>query len=497
VPERAGEPASLAALLRRLGSQAAVYGAADVFTSVVSFALLPLFTRLLTPADYGALGILQLVSSVTKVLFRLGLDGAFLRLHFDRHDEDARRRLAGTALLFSAAVGALLLALLALVAPFVNSLLFHNARPPVLWLLLVAADTYVGVFSFVPQALLRAEERASAFALYSVGRHALNIGLKLWLLLQGFGVTGVLLSDLAATTAFSLALLPLLRGRARPAFDRAQLRELLSFGLPRVPHGLLLQAQNLIDRPMLEAAGALSQVGLYHVGYTLGGTVKFALSAFEPAWQPFVFAQVRRPEAAGLLARVVSVVATAFVAMGLAVALLARELVQVMTAPAYHAAAAVVPVVALAYVLHGAFLLTSIGIAVAKQARWYPLITLASATTNVVCNLLLIPRFGLMGAAWATVAAYAVMAAAGFVVARRLYPLPLEHGRLARVIAAAALIYAASLTAPAALVPALAVKSGLLLAYPVLLALVGAIRPEELREVRSALAGGRGRPRAA
>lgn len=477
----------LSAHLRRLGSQALVYGTADVFTSAVSFALLPLFTRLLTPADYGALGILQLVSSVTKILFRLGLDGAFLRVHFDQEDEAARRRLAGTALLFSALAGTLLLALVALAAPLLNGLLFRNARPPVSWLLLVALDTWVGAFSFVPQALLRAEQRAGAFALFSVGRHALNIGLKVALLLHGYGVTGVLLSDLAATVAFTLALLPLLARRARPAFDRAQLRELLAFGLPRVPHGLMLQAQNLIDRPILEAFGALAQVGVYHVGYTLGGTVKFALSAFEPAWQPFVFAQMRAPQAAATLARVVSVVATAFVATGLAVALLAREIVQVMTAPAYHAAADVVPVVALAYVLHGAFLLTSIGIAVAKEARWYPLITFASAATNVACNLLLIPRLGMLGAAWATVAAYAVMAVLGFVISRRLYPLPFEHGRLARVLLAAVALYALTPLSPVALLPALAFKSLLLCAFPLLLTLTRAVTPAELRQVRAAL----------
>ncbi len=484
-------PPPLVSHLRRLGAQAAVYGAADVFTSVVSFALLPLFTRLLTPADYGALGILQLRSSVTKSGFRLGLDGAYFRVYYDQEDDAARRRLAGTVVAFTAAAGTLLFVLAVLGAPLLGGLLFSRASPPLVWLLLVLADTYVSAFSFVPQALLRIDQRPAAFALFSVLRHALNIGLKLALLTHGYGVSGVLLSDLVATSAFTLALLPLLARRATWTLDRAQLRELLAFGLPRVPHGLMLQAQNLIDRPILEALGALSQVGLYHVGYTLGGTVKFALSAFEPAWQPFVYAQIQKPEARAMLARVVTCVATLFVTLGLCLALFSREIVRVMTAPQYHVAAPVVPIVALAYVLHGAFLLTSIGIAVAKQARWYPLITLASAVTNVAGNLLLIPHFGMLGAAWATVAAYAVMAGMGYAISRRLYPLPLESGRLARVALSAALVYAASLAAPEALLPAVGVKAGLLLGFPLLLVVSHAVTPRELRQVRDVLAAGR------
>ena len=120
-------------------------------------------------------------------------------------------------------------------------------------------------------------------------------------------------------------------------------------------------------------------------------------------------------------------------------AVLGRDLLRLMTPhnPAFHAAAPVIPVVALAYLLHGVFLLTSVGIGIARQARYYPMVTAAAAATNVAANLVLIPRFGVMGAAWATVLAYAVMAALGHAFSRRLFPIPFEGGRLARITAAA------------------------------------------------------------
>jgi O-antigen/teichoic acid export membrane protein len=465
--------------LRELAGHALTYGAADVFTNALSFLLLPLFSRLLSAEDYGVLGVLQLLASLTKVLFRLGLDGAFLRVHYDQADAAAQRRLAGTVALFAAAVGSLLFALVVLSSPWLLRLLFSHARPPALWVVLVAADTWLGTFAFVPQALLRIAGHSRAFAGFSMLRHAVNLALKVTLLVAGWGVAGVLVSDLVATAVFSGALVPTLWRGSTLAFDRAGLREVLAFGLPRVPHGLLLQAQNLVDRPLLEAHVPLAQVGLYQVGYTLGSAVKFALSAFEPAWQPFVYAQIKRPDAQTTLARVVTYVCAAFVLLGLGLALFARELVHIMTAPALHAAWPVVPIVTLAYVLHGVFLLTSIGIGIEKKARYYPLVTLASAGTNVVANLVLLPRFGMLGAAWATLASYALMALLGFVLSRRLYPLPFEYGRLARVVLAAAAVYAASFLAPAALLPALAVKAVLLVLFPALVLGSGAISAEE------------------
>ena len=465
--------------LKRLLSHSAVYGAADVFTNVTSLLLTPLFTRLMTRADYGALALLALFSSLAKIAFRLGLDSAYFRLHYDQKDEAARRRLAGTTALFAAGFATLLFALVVVFSGPLTWALFGDQPAPRRWLLLAAADIWIAALSFVPQALLRIQDRPRLFAGLSIVRHATNLVLKVGLLLGGFGVTGVLTSDLVATVVFTLALVPTLLRGASFELSWPMVRELLELGLPRVPHGLLLQVQNLADRRILAAFVSMSDVGLYSVGYTFGTAVKFALSAFEPAWQPFVYAQMTKPEGRQTLARLVTYVLSGFVFCALGVAVLGREVVRLMTAPSFHAAAPVVPVVALAYLLHGVFLLTSIGIGISKKARYYPIVTLASAGTNVAGNLLLIPRLGVMGAAWATVASYVVMAGLGLYISQRLHPIPFEVGRLLRVAAAAAVVYAASLWSPEAFVPAVAVKGALLLAFPMLVVATGALSAEE------------------
>jgi len=488
-----GEGASgggLAAHLRKLAGHSALYGSADVASQIVNLLLTPLYVNYLSPRDYGILAVLFLFSAVAKVVFRMGLDAGFFRVYYDQGSPEARRRLAGTVTAFAAAAGTLLFAAIALSAPLLaRALLGADAAGSWRLVVLAAGDVYAGVFAFVPLALLRIEDRAGTFATLIAGRNLVNTALKVALVVSGFGVTGVLWSDLLGTLALSLALLPLLARGARPAFDGPLLREVLGFGLPKAPHGFMLQLLNLADRRILSGFRGLAAAGVYDKGYALGAGVKFALSAFEPAWQPFVYAQIGKPEAPRTLARLVSYAWLVFTGFGLAVAVFGRELLVALTFtnPAFWVGAPVVPVVVLAYLLHGLFLLTSIGIAIEKKTRYYPVITAAAAGTNLVANFALIPPFGMLGAAWATVVSYAVMAGLGLRFSQRVYPIAFETGRLARIGGAALASFALSRLAPEPLAWALAAKAASLAAFPLLLLGSGFLTLQERVTLRRVL----------
>jgi O-antigen/teichoic acid export membrane protein len=485
----APEGGGLATQLRKLAGHSALYGSADVVSQIVNLALTPLYTAFLSPRDYGVLAVLFLFSSVSKILFRMGLDAGFFRVYYDQENEGDRRRLAGTVAGFAVAAGTALFVVLALGAPLLGrALLGPEVTEAGRLVTLAAADVYLGVFAFVPLALLRIEDRPGTFATLIAGRNLLNTLLKVGLVVGGFGVSGVLWSDVLATFALSVALGPVLVRGAQPALVLPMLREVLGFGLPKAPHGFLLQLLNLADRRILSHFRGLDVVGVYDKGYVLGAGVKFALSAFEPAWQPFVYAQIGRPDAPRTLARLATYAWLAFTTFGLGVAVFGRELLMALTFtnPAFWSGASIVPVVTLAYLLHGFFLLTSIGIGIEKKTRYYPLITACAAVTNLLANFALIPPFGMLGAAWATVASYAVMAGLGLRLSQRVYPLALEAGRLARISVAAVAVFGISLLAPATLGLAVLVKSAACAAFPVLLLLLGFPTTAERALVREA-----------
>ncbi len=427
--------------LKRLGRLSLAYGTADVLAQGINLLLLPLYTSYLTPADYGALALLLLLSTFLKILFRAGLDAGFMRIHYDLKGEAEKKGFAGSVAIFSALLSVTGFAIFWLFSGKVSLALLGDANQT-LWVRLVAFDLLASSFAFVPLTLLRIEERAALFSTYSLIRHAANTVLKVLLITQGYGVTGALVADAAASVLLSSCLLLELRSRARWAFDWKHLREALRFGLPKIPHGLMVQSLNLADRWILGASVTRAEVGIYHMGSAFSSAMKFPLSAFEPAWQPFVFDHARREEGAREIGLMATRMCLLFTAVAASLCLILPDLLRFVIRNAeYHGAAEVIPILVLASLFQGYFLLSSVGISISKQARYYPMITAAAAGLNIAMNLWLVPRHGILAAAWATVFGYALMAAMGASISRRLYPIPVQWPRIARALIAGVLFF--------------------------------------------------------
>lgn len=418
-------------------------------------------------------------------MVRLGLDSGFFRIYYDLKEED-RSRFAGTMALFAAGVASSVFALAWVFSRQISVALFENPDG-VLWVRLVALDLLASSFVFVPFGLFRIEGRASLLSTFSLIRHATNTVVKVILVLQGRGVTGVLISDASASILLAFLLLFELRTRARAALDWPPLREALRFGLPKVPHSVLVQILNLADRRILEGYVSLGEIGVYSVGNNFGGAMKFPLSAFEPAWQPFVFEHAKKENGPREIALIATRMAIVFTVTALGLALLLPDvLIFVSRKVAYHAAAPVVPVIVLAFLFQGFFLLSSIGITITKEARYYPMITAAAAALNVGLNFALIPSFGIMGSAWATVAGYALMALLGAVISNKLYPIPVRWARIAGAFGAGVACFLAGTLLGGEMTGALA-RAGLALAFTVLVwrAFLDETDRAELRKVVS------------
>ncbi|HBO90184.1 MAG TPA: hypothetical protein DD460_05485, partial [Acidobacteria bacterium] len=170
--------------VRRLSGQLFVYGSADVAVLGINFILLPLYTRVLSPAEYGALALLLVVEALLKPLYRWGLDTSFLRLYYDYSSPDDRQTLAGTIVIFMLLVNGLVTLALVASFPLVTEKIFGSQAYDLAVLLLVG-NRFVSGFLFLPFSLLRIQERSRWFAMLTfirsfgtvVARLVLVIGL--------------------------------------------------------------------------------------------------------------------------------------------------------------------------------------------------------------------------------------------------------------------------------------------------------------------------------
>lgn len=473
--------------MRSLARESLVYGLSTVLGRLLNFLLAPLFTHLLSPSDNGVVNTTYAYVAFLTVVFGLALDTAYLRL--GRKDGKPDGRVFSTA--FWTVAGAAFAFALALTAGAERLAPFLELPPGsevvvrcAAWIL--ALDAVCSL----PFAELRAAQRASTYAAVKLASIALNIALcVLFVVYARLGVAGVFLANLLASTASLALLLPTLLRRVDGGPDAALLRPLLAFSLPLVPAGLASMVVQVADRPILLAYSDLAVVGVYSASYKLGVLMMLVVAMFDQAWKPYFLQRAGRPDLDALMARVLTWFSAGTAWVFLAVALLVEPVVTApllpggksIIHPLFWGGLPIVPVVAFGYLLAGLYYVMLAPLMVAGRTGAVAVATACGAAVNLAALLLLIPRGGMMGAAWATAAAYAAMALAVFVQGRRAHPVPYEWGRVGLVAAWTGALFLAGSRLPAA------GRFLLVAGYPAGLALARFLSPDEREEIRALL----------
>ncbi len=259
--------------LRQLSVQTLIYGIGGAVTRVAALLLLPIYTRILTPEDYGKLAIVTLVTTVVGLILDSGQRSAFFRFYFQSETPYARRTLTGTVLIYLLLLAAAILLPLVLFLSRIAMPLFRETTLlPLIQLALIG--TFLDVGSVIPFATFRAEQRAVQYAMLSVVRFLINVTLNIIaVVVLRWGVIGVIYANLLASVLVFLICLGLTLRAMEWTVDLGLLKQLLRFGLPMIPPNLAGWALTLSDRFFLERYADRSQVGIYAVGCSIAGVV--------------------------------------------------------------------------------------------------------------------------------------------------------------------------------------------------------------------------------
>jgi O-antigen/teichoic acid export membrane protein len=431
----------LRSVYRDILKHSGIYGLGQVFSRLASFLMLPVYTSFLRPADYGCLAVLDLTASVLSLVIGSGMATAVSRHHFDGRDERERDRVWWSGLLFLAAFGAVVLvvawlgraqlAALTLGPEVANGGYYYTLILVRVWL--IALVGYLATY-------LRVRKWSGLYLLSSVAALVLNVLLNVFFLMQGTHVAGILLGNLAASVLLFVVLMWLfVHSRGPAVFDARVFGRLARFGAPLVLTAMLTLIMDQADRYLLRYFTDIDQVGLYSLAYTMGQAVNtLYLLPFVAIWQVAVYEIAERPDRHAIFGHVFDYFASGLMLVMLGVSLFARPMLALMTASDYAGAAGLIPIVCLAYFfasLHEHFKVPAL---LSKRTTSLLPAFAVGATLNVVLNLCFIPRWGTVGAAWATVASYAAFSAVGLWLYRRIerigYPLGMSLLRLAGMV---------------------------------------------------------------
>jgi O-antigen/teichoic acid export membrane protein len=410
--------------LHQLGKDSLVYGLGAILAKGIGFFLLPIYTRIFTPADYGTIEMLTVIASFFSAFLAMGMDSAQSFYFFQQKESGkaAQARLVSAILQWRLTWGLALVGAATLAAPLLNAFFFGGRLGWEYFAVAFAGALFAQLMSQGIE-VFRLLYRPWPYVLITMTQTLMAAALILLLVLYyEQGIFGYFLGTLLAS-AFAAGLGWYLV-RDYLDFSRLQTawwRPLLRFGVPLLPAGLAMYVMSTSDRWFIQHYHGETMLGIYAVGAKFALIMALAIEIFRKAWWPVAMDAMHSEDGPETYRAIAQLFMGAGVAAVVYLAFLSPWLVKWLTTPAYQDAWHIVSVLAWQSLLYGFYLVASAGIWKTEKTRYSMYLMGGAAVLNLGLNWLLVPSFGAMGAAVSTVTSYLVWIWASMWLSERLW----------------------------------------------------------------------------
>jgi O-antigen/teichoic acid export membrane protein len=393
--------------------------------------MLPIYTRVLTPADYGTIELLSMIIDFAGILFGLRIGQAIFRFFLMAEDDMAKSQVISSALILATLLNALGFFVLYMMSGFLSMTIFGGIENQNL-LILFSLSLLFQPVTEIPMIYIRALQRPWLFVTFSTLKLFLQLSLNIYLVVfLRLGVQGVILSAVISGCIMSLLLGGYCLRKTGLNFSFHKAKSIILFCYPMILASLISFYVTFGDRYFLKLYGTLTDVGIYALGYKFGFLLTFiGIGPFFSIWDSERYNILKKPNAKIIFQDVFVffVVFTMVIAVGISV--FAKNIITVMASPDFWGAAQIVPIVLLAYFFQGLTGYCNIGILIHKKTFIITKSVMLSAALITLLYFILIPRFGAAGAAWATAVAFAFRFLYIYSRAKNFYNMELQWKKL-------------------------------------------------------------------
>jgi O-antigen/teichoic acid export membrane protein len=429
--------------IKNLLKHTSIYALGNILSKIVGFIMIPVYTRYLSPADYGVLELLTLIAVILAMVFSLRIADGIMRFYHEYDNIKDKNRLVSTVQIFVLATGVVMPCLLWPHAEVASQLVFGKvdyARYLNFIFICFAFD----ISSAVAYNYLRVVEKSIHYITVSLLQLILGLSLNIYLIVVlNKGVEGVLYSMAISNGTACLLLVGYTFLKVKFHFDAAKLKTVIRFTMPFIPAGILMFILSMGDRLLLNRFANLSEVGIYALGYKFGTLLgTFIGGPFHLIWATkrveIYKSRARRDE---LFPRVLVYFTFVLSLGGLAVATLIKDVLILIATPEFLRAYQIVPWVIAGSVFYNLFYVVDIGIFVNNKTFWYPIINAIAAAINIGLNFIFIPKYGAIGAAVVMAISFSICPALAFFISQRYYFIRYDFARIIKIIIVALSLY--------------------------------------------------------
>ena len=443
--------------MKSLVKDTAIYGVSSILGRFLNYLLVPLYTAVL-PAASGGYGVVSNVYAYTAlilVLLTFGMETGFFR--FANKKGEQPEKVYANSLLF---VGGLSLLFVAACMAFlhpISALLEYPDHPDYVGMMVVVVA--LDAFQCIPFAYLRYKKRPMKFAaiklLNNIGNILLNIFFLLlcpwlnehapetvsWFYDPQYLVGYIFVSNLIMSCLQMFFFIPELRGFSyRP--DKALMKRMVGYSFPILVFGVVGILNQTVDKmiyPFLfdDRQEGLVQLGIYSAASKVALIMAVFTQAFRYAYEPFVFGKNKEGDNRAMYASAMKYFFIFSLLAFLAV-MGYMDILKYMVARDYWEGLSVVAVVMVAEIFKGIYFNLSFWYKLTDETRWGAYFSLIGCAVILALNVWLVPKYGYVASAWASVAGYGVITLLSFVIGQKKYPVsyPLKDMAVYLVLAA-------------------------------------------------------------
>ena len=426
--------------IKSLFKDTAIYGLSSIIGRFLNWCLVPFYTYTLRASgEYGVVTELYSWTALVIVILTYGMETGFFR--FVNKAGEKANQVYSTTLFSLTGTSSLFILLGLLFLPQIAGFMGYDAHPEFVGMMIgiVAVDA----FCCIPFAYLRYKNQALKFAglkLLSIG---VNIFMNLfflwicpkidawkpeliaWFYRPDFGVGYVFLANVFSTAITFLALLPVCRVKAD--FNGKLLKEMLRYSLPLLVLGIAGIMNQSFDKIIFkhlfdDQALAQSQLGIYGACYKIAIIMMMFTQAFRYAYEPFIFAKNKGEDKKTSYVEAMKyyIIFAWFIFLGV---MFYIDILKYIISPEYHEGLVVVPIVLICYLFQGVYFNLSLWYKLTDKTQWGAYISLIGCALTIIGNIIFVPRYGYVAAAWTSLACFLLMTFISWCLGQKYYPI--------------------------------------------------------------------------
>lgn len=422
-----------------------IYGVGFVLSKTVGFLMIPVYTRYLSPKDYGVLELLDLIIFFVGIFVAAGIQAAVFRFYAAYNEDRDKKEVVMTAYVYTAAANFLFTLFLTIWAEQTAHLVLGSASYAHLVRVVAWTLSFASVCE-IPLCYWRAREQSAVVMWIGLGRTVLGAStLAFALAVAKGGIVGAVYANLVANGLAGIVLSIAMFRTVPFGTSIPKLKEMLRFAIPLIPLTFCSFVLTFSDRFFLREFATLAEVGVYSLAYKLGAIVALLVNGpFGMVWAGRQFELAKRDDGPHMYAKIATYLMFLSLLTGLGISIFSKEVITWFVNRSYWGARTLVPLIAFTYVLQNLRAVTMSGIFVKKDTKSIAVVSVVTTILNLGLNYVLIKHFFAFGAASATLLTFVFNLLFFLYIGQRAYYVRYEYGRMMLSVVAAIGLYIVS-----------------------------------------------------